>query len=676
MRPAPRWVTTAAIMTAVVTTLAADTTALVIAVSDHHAVLSESFDAAVTLAFAIVGAVVAGARPRNLIGWLMVGGGAFWALGSAGVDLGRHGIVVNPGSIAGASACVVIGAICRSIGWYAITNAVPVFFPDGKVAGPRWRWLRPALVVILVGGILDPLTDSQADTDGLGHWRNPLGHSAASHVASSLGSLAHLPLAFVVTIAAVAHLVSRWRNGDALLRQQLTLFAGAAALPIIAVPLSFTTSSGGWMFDVSAVPLPFAIGFAVLARGLYDLRSAANRTLVWVTLSVTVAGLYAALIVGLSHAVGVDQRRGWLPWVAAGVVAVAVVPLRDVLQRAVNRLTFGRWDEPYAVLATVGQRLEDTVDVTRLLCDLASELETLGLRDVTILDAAGAPLVGVARTHDDAVEQPLSAYGEVVGALSYRPPPSGLRTRDEQLLGDLAGHLGGVLYAHRLTIDVQRARERLVLAREEERRRLRRDLHDGLGPALAGHLLRLDMLAARVRGDASAAAYVDEMRTELRGTVDEIRRVVEGLRPPALDELGLVGALEQVADRVGRTSRMQTEVVADELPPLSAAVEVATFRIVTEAVNNAVKHAGAARCTVALSVDGGALRVVVRDNGRGLPPPGSVQGHGLSTMRERAEELRGRLTVSAGDDGGTVVEARLPLPRQPDAVPPRVGVAR
>jgi signal transduction histidine kinase len=333
-----------------------------------------------------------------------------------------------------------------------------------------------------------------------------------------------------------------------------------------------------------------------------------------------------------------------------------------VLQRTVNRVTFGRWDEPYAVLAAVGQRLEDTVDVSRLLSDLSTELETLGLREVTIADASGVPLVGSAAAHDDTVEHPLSAYGERVGCLSYRPPSVALRPRDQQLLDDLAGHLGGVLHAHRLTMDLQGARERLVLAREEERRRLRRDLHDGLGPALAGHLLRLDVLAARVRDDNVAATSVDEMRTELRGTVDEIRRVVEGLRPPALDELGLIGALEQVGSRISRTSRMQTAVIATDLPPLPAAVEVATFRIVTEAITNAVKHADARRCTVELAVRGGRLRVVVSDDGRGVPGDFIGQGHGLHTMRERAEELRGRLRIRPVPEGGTVVDADLPLP--------------
>ncbi len=663
---------TAGIVAAVAVTLAADATALTVAAIDSHAVVAESFDAAVTISFALVGAVVAGARPRNLVGWLMLAGGAFWALGSAASDVGRHGIIASPGSVAGVSAYVIVGAISRSIGWYAITNAVPVYFPDGKLAGPRWRWLRPALLVIVIGCIADPLTDPQSDTNGLGAWHNPLGHGFASRYLSPLASLAHIPLALVVTVAAVVQLVTRWRRGDPLLRQQVFLFACAAALPIIAVPLSFAGDGlGAWVFGVSAVPLPFAIGFAVLAKGLYDLRSAANRTLVWLTLSLTVAGLYAVLVVGLAHLVGVDRRSGWLPWVAAGVVAVAVVPLRDALQRAVNRVTFGRWDEPYDVLAAVGQRLEDTADVAGLLSDLVSELETLGLRGVGIADADGAALVGTTAVHDDTVEHPLSAYGEVVGTLSYRPPQVALRARDQQLIDDLAGHLGGVLYAHRLTIDLQRARERLVLAREEERRRLRRDLHDGLGPALAGHLLRLDVLAGRVKGDADAAGYVDEMRTELRGTVDEIRRVVEGLRPPALDELGLVGAIEQASSRISRSSAMQVVVEVGELPPLPAAVEVAAFRIVTEAITNAVKHASASRCTVSIAAGRGTLSISIIDNGCGLIA-GQSQGHGLHTMRERAEELRGRLTVDAAAGGGTAVEATLPLPRQAEAPQTRI----
>jgi signal transduction histidine kinase len=664
-------------MVVAVLTAAGVATSGVVAGLDHNSVGAQMLNGAVLVAFAVAGAVVAGARPENPVGWLMLAGAALSALGAAGADLAHHGIVDSPGSVPAVAAFAVAGSAGRAVGWYVLTLGVPLVFPDGRVMPSRRNWVPKALVVIFVGAVVDPMTDTQADLTNLGHWHNPIALHGPWEFVSGIAFLAHVPLAIVVTVVIIRQLVLRYRRGGPLMRQQLRLFVAAALVPIVAAPIVFTVGfgTGTWVFSGTLIPLPFAIGFAVMAKGLYDLRSAANRTLVWLTLSGTVAGLYAALVVGLAHLAGVDRRSGWLPWVAAGVVAVAVVPLRDVLQRTVNRITFGRWDEPYAVLAAVGQRLEDTVDVTRLLTDLAKELESLGLEHVTIADSAGVPLVGTAAVHDDLVEQPLSAYGEVVGTLTYQPPPAGLRGRDQQLLDDLAGHLGGVLYAHRLTIDLQGARERLVLAREEERRRLRRDLHDGLGPALAGHLLRLDVLAARVRGDDAAAASVDEMRTELRGTVDEIRRVVEGLRPPALDELGLVGALEQVGARISRTSSMQTSVTAAELPALPAAVEVAAFRIVSEAITNAVKHAAARHCSVTMSAVESSLRIVVSDDGCGLDGI-APQGHGLHTMRERAEELRGRLTVAPGAEGGTVVEATLPLPRQREQPQPAIGVQR
>jgi signal transduction histidine kinase len=190
---------------------------------------------------------------------------------------------------------------------------------------------------------------------------------------------------------------------------------------------------------------------------------------------------------------------------------------------------------------------------------------------------------------------------------------------------------------------------------------------------LAGHLLRLDVLAGRVRDLPDATADVERLRNDLRGTVSEIRRVVEGLRPPALDELGLVPALQQVAQRMSGGSSVTIDVSASELPPLSAAVEVAAFRIVSEAVTNVVKHAGARCCRVELRAAHGCLAITVADDGRsaggGLP----AVGHGLQTMRERAEELRGTLTVSS-DAHGTRVIAQLPLPPEPRRAVPAPAV--
>jgi len=531
------------------------------------------------------------------------------------------------------------------------------------VLNRRWRWLDLAVAVVFVAGVLDPVFDPTADLSDIGTWHNPLAPTGVWRSIEAPITLAHFPLSVVVTVAAIVQLVQRWRAGDELRRQQLLLFACAAGLTIITAPIAIWVGGGDWIFAVTSLPLPIAIGFAILARGLYDLRSAANRSLVWLTLSISVAGLLA-LVIGLGGLAGQSASTPWLSWLAAGVAAVCFAPLRDGLQRGVNRLTYGKWTEPYELLAELGQRLEASSDVDRLLADVAAELRELGLQDVRIRSAGeDEPAEPV---EENAL--PLSAYGTRVGTLSYRTADPPLRPRDHKLLDDLAGHLGGVLHARLLMQDLQGARERLVLGREEERRRLRRDLHDGLGPALAGHLLRLDVIARRLPAESAAAQLVDTLRDELRDTVQDVRRLVEGLRPPALDELGLGGALRQVAARLTLGSGVVAEVRCDDVPNLPAAIEVAAYRIGTEAMTNVVKHARARTCRIDVGIEPGELVVRVRDDGCGRAEPQAGRGHGLRTMRERAEELRGQLRISSTPGDGTTVTAEIPLPptqRQP-----------
>lgn len=624
------------------------------------------------LAFAVVGAVVAAARPANRIGWLMLVGAVLSTLGNAGAALAHHAIVVAPGSLPVPSAFAVAGQSCRSLGWSLLTLVVPAVFPEGTFPQPGWRWLRRLLAAVLVASVLAPVLDRQADLNGLGAWQNPLAPHGSWQIFSGLAFVVQGPLGLVAGGGVVALLVSRWRHGEALVRQQLLLLLSAVALGVLAVPVVFATgfADGPWVFGVSGLALPVAIGFAVLARDLYDLRTAANRTLVWGTLSVCIAGTYALAVAGIGNRVAAGHAR-WLPWAAAAVVAIVFAPLRETLQRAANRLTFGRWEQPYALLAALGQRLEASADVSRLLDRVVDELRSLDLGDVGIRDADGALLAGAAPP-PGAHELGLTAYGRPVGTLTFTSPPARLRHRDRRLLDDLAGHLGGVLHAHALTGELQRSRERLVLAREEERRRLRRDLHDGLGPSLAGHLLRLDLLARALPPDSAARLDAEVLRTDLTATMADVRRVVEGLRPPAVDELGLGGALGQVIARLTAATAVEVRLDLEVPSALPAAVEVAAFRIIGEAVTNVVRHAGATHCLVRVAPGDGALVLDVVDDGHGSPQglqERAGTGHGLSTMRERAEELGGTLTISAGE--GTRVHAELPLPVLPAQAAPR-----
>lgn len=671
--------TAASIAAAVSLALAGIAVSLAVNVSDGGSMPATAFSSAFVVALAVVGAIVTAARPDNAVGWLMLAGGALSAAGGAGADLAHHGIVADPGSVPAVAVFAVAGSAARSVGWYLVTLGVPLRFPDGRLQPSRRNWLPRAFVVILIGAVVDPLLDRQADLTNLGNWHNPIAPPRPWDLVSGVAFLAHVPLAAVATVGIIVQLVARFRHGTPLLRQQLKLFVAAAVLPIVATPIVFSIGydTGPWIFGATVLPLPFAIGFAVLARGLYDLRTAANRTLVWLTLSALVAAVYALVIAGVGNRLDV-RGASWLPWVAAAIVAVSFAPLRDSLQRGVNRVTYGRWDEPYDVLAGLGKQLEATADVTGLLEQLVDELRELGLGEVSIIDGHGHRLAG-GDGGDSSLR--LVAFGQPVGEMRFTPPATPMRGRDRQLLDDLAGHLGGVLHSHELTLDLQRARERLVLAREEERRRLRRDLHDGLGPALAGHLLRLDVLACRVAHDPAAAADVATLRDELRATMVDVRRVVEGLRPPALDELGLRGSIEQVTQRLATGSMTTVGIEVDDIPQLPAAVEVAAFRITTEAVTNVVRHASATRCQVRVSATDGVLLVAINDNGQGIRSDGpAAVGHGLQTMRERAEELRGQLRISSTPGKGTTVTAEIPLspkPRQPisePAVEPVVAV--
>ena len=263
--------------------------------------------------------------------------------------------------------------------------------------------------------------------------------------------------------------------------------------------------------------------------------------------------------------------------------------------------------------------------------------------------------------------------------LAPRGPAEGLTPADQRLLHDLARQVGVAVHAvrltadlQRLTSDLQRSRERLVSAREEERRRLRRDLHDGLGPRLAGLTLKLETARNRLAHDPLADTLLSDLIARTQEAVADIRHLVYALRPPALDELGLIPALQeqvlQYSDQGPHEIHIRLE-APERLPPLPAAVEVAIFRIAQEALTNVVRHSHASRCMVRLALheQERLLEMEIADNGCGLAPARST-GVGLASMRERAEELGGTWEVVQGPTGGTCVQVRLPsrLPQLSD----------
>ncbi len=612
---------------------------------------------AVILTYTIVGLVLETARPQNRVGAVILLGALAWGLGEGLLVWGLDGLAGAPGS--GAYAILaIVGTAARGAGWLVLVLVLPAVFPDGRAESRIAVWLAIACLIAFTAGSLFsavPLEVRLEDTD------NPIGVPGAYSVVPEALAVGALAVAGVGIAFAIGSLLRRWRAGDELLRQQLLVFAAAFALPLVLLPFMPTPWVDPWMFAVVTLPIPVAVAVAVMQRRLYDLPVALNKTLTYVLLSAVLAVLYASIVVGVGIMLR-DRGAAWLPLAAAGVVAVAFAPARDSMQRAVNRLTYGRWSAPAEVLGETGRRLADAADGPALLKTLTDEIVGgLGLRRAEVRDRTGRLLASSGPPEPVTQQLPLTAYGEPVGLLGWSGRSR--RPSEQRLMADLANQIGGVVHAAALLEDLRGTQEALVLAREQERRRLRNDLHDGLGPALAGLGLKVDTVQSLLADGRPAGDLLVDLRRGLRDTVAEVRRIVDGLRPPAIDELGLFVAVAELGRELAATSGLSLELdLPQQHAPLPAAVEVATYRVAQEAITNVVRHAHASSCRVAASVSDRTLVLVVHDDGDGGATPTS--GIGLRSMRERADEIGGTVDVCS-DGHGTRVTLTLPREGQP-----------
>jgi signal transduction histidine kinase len=436
------------------------------------------------------------------------------------------------------------------------------------------------------------------------------------------------------------------------------------------------TTVGGWtLCMITTIALPSAIFAAILRDRLWDMAIILNRTLVYGVLSLGIVAVYALVVGGLGslfHA----QGNLLLTLLATGLVALLFQPAREWLQKTINRLMFGERDDPYKVLSKLGRQLGETAVPNQTLPAITATItQTLKLPYAAIELAANEQRQPAASSGERGTavlqEWPLRYQGEIVGWLQAAPrsPGEPFTAKEQQLLADIAAQAGAAAYSLRLTNALQKSREKLVLTREEERRRIRRDLHDELGPTLASQTFAIDAILDLLESNPTEAErLLRDLKAQNQATVSEIRRLVHELRPPALDELGLVGALEAHAAQLNKPHSLQIQIAAtpEPLPPLSAAVEVAAYRIALEAMTNAARHAQAHNCAVHLQAEDTHLTLTVGDDGRGLAPNGRT-GVGFHSMRERAEELGGRLSIESGEKEGVWVTAVLPLSSQNEA---------
>jgi len=557
----------------------------------------------------------------------------------------------------------------------ALLFAALALFPDGRFV-PRWMgWVvlvASALVTFPAGNILYPLTLALL-----------LGAQVYRYRCVS-GPVQRQQSKWVLASSATVFLWELAVNVAALLVPALGRAGTLNQLGYLGQPGSLDWAASHALTPFVFVLVPLSIGVAVLRYRLWDIDALIHRALVYGVLTTCVIGIY----VGSVGYLGALFRTGNNPAIsllANALVAVLFQPLRSRLQRGVSRLLYGERDDPYAVLARLGQRLEGTLaPETELPAIVETVAETLKLPYVAITLAPGAHTRGETDTGLDvdvagdgggvvaaygapvarSLRLPLVYQGESIGSLVLAPRAGeALGTRDLRLLADLARQAGVAAYAVRLTTDLQQARERLVAAREEERRRLCHDLHDGLGPTLAALTLKIGAARKLLPRDRAAAdAILGELGGDIETTVGDIRRLVSNLRPPSLDEHGLIGAIhaciaQQALDGAGGP-RVLFDAPAS-LPALPAAVEVAAYRIAQEALTNVVRHAAARACWIRVSLDG-RLDVEIRDDGVGLAAA-RHRGVGLRSMRERAAEVGGTCVVEPGPAGGTRVLACLPV---------------
>lgn len=608
------------------------------------------------VSFLACGTVIAWWVPRNAVGWLLTAAGLCHLT---------------------TAAFVMASVLTAWSGWppilsrLAATIAIPVWqigapglfplaillFPTGRL--PSRRWL-PVAVVLVAAAVLQPLPSVFAPSRFDEHYSATesllaLPKALPDEIETVLGMISS-----VAALVAILSLVLRYVRGDERTRRQL-LWVLLAVLIILALNVQRDwTGDGPIPLLLIFVLLPAALAVAIVRHRLLDIRLVLARSILYGLLVAVVIAAYAGIVAGLSALLPDGTDRA-VAVGAALVVAIAFDPLRRLLLRTVGRALFGARSDP----ARAAVRLEEDLagagrDLSGVLERLRTELRFPAL---AVEDAAGEVL---ARSggFDDGVPPaalPLVFDGARQGRLlvRLRPGERVLHDDDRRVLALLSAPLAVMLHALALSDEITAARIRVVEEREQERSRLQRELHDGLGPVLTSAAYRLDAASNLAAQPERAQPLLAEARADLRAAIASVREVVHGLRPIELEESGLRAALDERLRSFTCTDRPAVELsMPEELPDLSPAVELAAYRIVMEAVTNAVRHSTAHRCTVTVSATGEAIELRIDDDGQ--PEADWVPGTGLRSMRHRAEEVGGTLAAGAGGPGWSV-SALLPV---------------
>lgn len=499
--------------------------------------------ALVGAAVAVPGALIAARRPRHPIGWLLLLAGVRLTVPAFGYEYARYTFEVHPGALPGGDWWLWASRRVGAMADYALPFFL-LLFPTGYLLSRRWRpvaWLVFAAITavnvvyaFLAGDIVPPASRGNPVYHGI---RNPVGLFGDAQkdwpwLSTPLGALS-----VIVIVLGLAGGIARFRRSRGEERQQIKWVAYALAIiAIVVINGAFTHwyTLQGVLHAVAGIGFAAAVTIAVLKYRLYDIDIIINRTLVYLLLSGIIAGGYIAIVTGISAVV--PHHTLTVELLAAGLAAVVFSPLRARLQALVNRVMYGERDDPYAALSRLAARLDATLTADEVLPTIVDSV-TSALRSpyaaIEVPAGDGPPRIAAARgtlpTGAVPLRVPLTASGAHVGDLVVAPrrPTETFNDADRRLLAGLAYHAGAAVHAAGLTTQLQQSRERLITAREEERRRIRRDLHDGLGPVLAGIAMQLDAARRLMRSDPDTAGQLlQHLREQAQAAIADIRRLV------------------------------------------------------------------------------------------------------------------------------------------------------
>lgn len=609
----------------------------------HPVLPAQGRDWLLSVAGLTLGARVASYAPGNPVGWALLACGACSSI-----------------TIAASTASAGPGLWLRSWIWwpgYGLVVLALLGFPDGWPVRGR----RPAAVVCTALGTVTGVVGLAAiglRVPGGVLGRPVTGTGAEGGLANGWDTWLSVAAFALVAVGLVAGLLS--------LVLRLRAAAPGQRGPLVAGTVGAVGLLAAWAMEAVGVPLawlgaalalPLAAVVAILRYGLYDIDLVVHRSLLYGLLVLALLTVYAAGVLAATQVVPSFEAS-----VAAAVVALTVAPLRQRIQAAIDRWLYGHRALPYELLAALGRTIEMARTPDAVLASFVTGVgEGLNLPFVAVcLGPRAEPETEFGRRRPWKITAlPLVHGSDPVGRIlvQQRAPDEPWSARDRALLADLATQLGPAAAAVRLTQDLRAARERMVRVREEEKRLLRRDLHDGIGPVLSG--ARMQVRAAIANDGPTRERILNALDADLALASAEVRRIVDGLRPPALDR-GLGAALTELGRRYDTCPASVRLEVTDDLGALPASVEVAVYRVAEEAVANAVRHGAPETVTVTVARVGGVLELCVRDDGTGpgVPRP---YGLGLTSMRERCEELGGSFALASPGGAGTEVVARLPL---------------